>query len=125
MEIKILVVEDDKTLLEMLEYNLDRQGYQVVKTENGRAALEVFDRERERISCVILDMTMPRMDGEACLAELRQRDGEVPVLLSSGYDEGELREQFAGKSPDGYVQKPYTLAKLKEQIGLVLIESSD
>ena len=59
---------------------------------------------------------MPRMDGEACFQALRQIRGDIVVILSSGYNEQDLMDRFEGKGIDGFIQKPYKTAKLKQKL---------
>jgi len=70
---------------------------------------------------VILDLTMPHLDGEACFRELRQLDSAVHVILSSGYNEQDVVNRFAGKGLAGFIQKPYTsnelITKVREVVG--------
>jgi CheY-like chemotaxis protein len=66
------------------------------------------------LRCVILDMTMPRMDGEETFRELKALDPDVKVILSSGYSEDEVTQKFAGKGLAGFIRKPYTLSLLRE-----------
>jgi len=67
-----------------------------------------------------LDLTMPHLDGEACYRELRRVQPGVKVILSSGYNEQDVVNRFAGKGLAGFVQKPYTteelLAKIREAL---------
>ena len=65
---------------------------------------------------MLLDLTMPRMDGEECFRELRKIRPGVRVILSSGYHESDLMHRFAGKGLSGFVQKPYQLATLAEKL---------
>jgi len=73
------------------------------------------------VKLVILDLTMPHLDGEACFRELRQLDPAVHVILSSGYNEQDVVNRFAGKGLAGFVQKPYTsnelIIKVREVLG--------
>ena len=64
------------------------------------------------IACVLLDLTMPRMDGADTLRELRKIASDLPVILCSGYHSQELRERFADNGLAGFVQKPYKLADI-------------
>jgi CheY-like chemotaxis protein len=59
---------------------------------------------------------MPHMDGEQCFRELRQMNPDVRVIMSSGYNEQEVTQKFAGKGLAGFVQKPYRLSTLKDAI---------
>jgi CheY-like chemotaxis protein len=66
----------------------------------------------ETIDCVILDLTMPKMDGQAAFQEIRRLRPRVPVILSSGYNEQEVTQKFVGKAFTTFVQKPYQLLEL-------------
>jgi CheY-like chemotaxis protein len=69
---------------------------------------------------VLLDMTMPRMDGEETFRELRRIRPNVRAILSSGYNEQTATSRFAGKGLAGFIQKPYTLEQLTSEIRRVL-----
>jgi len=79
-----------------------------------------FQANQASVCLVILDLTMPHLDGEACYRELRQIQPDVKVILSSGYNEQDVVNRFAGKGLAGFVQKPYTseelLAKVREAL---------
>jgi two-component system cell cycle sensor histidine kinase/response regulator CckA len=82
--------------------------------------VEIFEKEKETINLVILDLTMPHLDGEACYRELRQLKPGVKVILSSGYNEQDVVNQFAGTGLAGFVQKPYTTEELVTKIRAAL-----
>ena len=87
---------------------------------DGREGLEVFRAHRDEIDCIILDLTMPRMGGEETFHELRRLRSDVRVILSSGYNEQEITQRFVGQGLAGFVQKPYTVARLLETLSRVL-----
>ena len=99
---------------------LERLGFVVLAAADGRQALEVFKAHGSEIACVILDLTMPKMDGKECFAELRRLRDDVKVVLSSGYDEQEVIRRFAGESAAAFVQKPYTTKGLVATLRKVL-----
>ena len=74
---------------------------------DGREALDLFRLRGEEIVAVVLDLTMPEMGGEETFRELRRIRPDVPVLLSSGYNEQDVTSRFAGKGLAAFVQKPY------------------
>jgi len=82
--------------------------------------LETFRKRGGDIDCVILDLTMPEMGGEEVFRELRRLRDDVSVILSSGYDEQEVIQHFTAEGLAGFVQKPYTVAKLQETLNRVL-----
>jgi CheY-like chemotaxis protein len=77
-----------------------------------------------RVDVVLLDMTMPVMSGEETLRELRNIRPDIKVILSSGFNEVEAIRRFTGKGLAGFVQKPYTSARLAEAVQSVLIPRS-
>jgi len=112
----VLLVDDDSAVRTIGVQMLERLGYTVLTAADGREGLEVFRTRREEIACVILDLTMPEMGGDEVFRELRRLQRDVRVILTSGYNEQEVIQQFAGKGLAGFVQKPYTVAKLRETL---------
>ena len=78
--------------------------------------MEVLTRNPQSISLVLLDLVMPVMNGEEALDGLRLIRPDVPVILSSGFDESEAVQRFAGKSLSAFVQKPYGRDRLLEAV---------
>jgi DNA-binding response OmpR family regulator len=95
-------------------------GFTVIEAGDGRQAVDVFTANAEAISLVILDLTMPVLDGSAVFAELRRIRPGVRVILSSGYDEVETTRRFSGQGLAGFLQKPYTAAELEEKLSSAL-----
>ena len=87
----------------------ERAGFRVVTAGDGREALELYKRRGREIRLVVLDMTMPHMDGEACFLALRELDPDAKIVMTSGYSEQEVVAHFVGKGLAGFVQKPYKL----------------
>ncbi|MDD5758493.1 MAG: response regulator [Desulfobulbaceae bacterium] len=108
----ILLVDDEETLRALGQEMLELLGYQVVTAEDGRHALEKFKEYEDEIVAVLLDLTMPHMDGEEAFRELRRIRSDVKVVMCSGYNEQEVSQRFIGKGLAGFVQKPYTLKAL-------------
>ncbi len=119
---RVLVVDDEPTVRSLAEKMLTRTGFEVVVAEDGRAALEIFRRDPASIRLVLLDMTMPQMDGEETFRELRRIAPDVTVVLSSGYNEQEATQRFAGKGLAGFIQKPYRLTDLLRVVRAALGE---
>jgi CheY-like chemotaxis protein len=86
-------------------------GFDVVTAEDGKDAVEIFGK-RDDIRVVILDLTMPHMDGEQTFRELRRMNPYIKVVMSSGYNEQEVTQKFVGKGLAGFIQKPYKLQNL-------------
>jgi PAS domain S-box-containing protein len=118
----VLVVDDDETVRTVTRRILERSGFTVLLAPDGLRALETY-RATPDIALVILDMTMPHMDGEECFRELRHLDPAVRVLLTSGYNEQDATERFVGKGLAGFIQKPYRPADLLTRVEEVLSQS--
>jgi len=91
---------------------LERLGFDVVEARDGREALIVYRDHANEIVCVLLDLTMPNMDGEEAFLALRQIRSDVNVIISSGYSEQEMIRRFSNGEPPGFIQKPYQMARL-------------
>ncbi len=116
----ILLVDDDEQIRNVCKKLLERIGFDVITAVDGKDALDVFSRNRDKISCVILDLTMPRMDGKEAYRELMLIDPDIKVIISSGYNEIEVMRSFGEKGPAGFIQKPYQLENMKEELKKVL-----
>jgi signal transduction histidine kinase len=115
----VLIVDDDDGVRATLRRLLELFDFVVVEAEGGRAAARMAEAKPE-IRLVILDMTMPEMSGEATFRELRRIRPEVPVILSSGYDEVEASRRFVSKGLAGFLQKPFTTTDLVRCIAMAL-----
>ena len=115
----VLVVDDEQVMRTVAEAALERFGYSVLLANNGVEALEVFRQAAREIAVVLLDLTMPLMSGEETLEKLRALRPDVPVLLSSGYNEVEVIQRFTGRGLAGFVGKPYTAAELAAKVKAV------
>jgi len=117
---KILIVDDEETVLDMCMAIVEHLGFQAFSAADGAAALRIFSEHAEEIKLVILDMTMPTMGGLTTLNELRRIKGDVNVLLSSGYSEENVSGQFTGDRPSGFIQKPFSVENLRDKISEVI-----
>ncbi|MEI6702128.1 MAG: response regulator, partial [Deltaproteobacteria bacterium] len=111
----VLLVDDEETVRAIGSEMLRELGFQVVTAEDGRDAVELF-KSRDDIDFVILDLTMPKMNGEQCFRELRKLKPEMKIIMSSGFNQQEVTQKFVGKGLSGFIQKPYRLSVLKEVI---------
>jgi CheY-like chemotaxis protein len=116
----VLVVDDNETVRDVAKRMLTRMGFDVLMAVDGTAAIGLFERRKEEIVCVLLDLTMPQMDGVECFRELRRIKPEVRVILSSGYNEKEATQRFTGKGLAGFVQKPYVSGILSKKLRDIL-----
>jgi PAS domain S-box-containing protein len=121
---EVLVVDDEQIVRDMAKGALERYGYTALVAEDGARGLDVFRRNGQRIRCVVLDLTMPVMGGEETVARLKQIRPDVPIILSSGYNEAQAVQRFKGKGLAGFLQKPYRAAALVEKVNRVIAQSS-
>ena len=112
----ILVVDDEEMIRTLCAHMLERLGFESLLAADGRQALEIYREHLNEISLVLLDLSMPQMDGEETLRKLRLLDPQVPVVFSSGYAEQDITSRLAGQNLAGFVQKPYTLRLLRERL---------
>ena len=118
----ILVVDDEEVVRSMTKSFLEVLGFSVLTANDGREALEFFRRPSTayEIDAVILDLSMPHMDGIEVFRELHRLRADLPILLSSGYNEREATSCFSGMRLAGFLHKPYTIALLKEKLHEVI-----
>jgi len=109
----ILLVDDEESIRAIAQRLLERLGFQVLTASDGREAVEVVREQGDRLTCVLLDLTMPHMDGEETFREIRRLRVDLPVVLSSGYSEQDVVQRFSGKGLAGFVPKPFSLPSLQ------------
>ena len=108
----ILLVEDEKNMLDLLEKILSQRGYQVWTASDGETALDIYQRHKERIDIVLLDMGIPKISGQEVLAKMKQEKPGVKVAVASGYLEPELKSQNNLAGVNHFLNKPYSLDEL-------------
>jgi CheY-like chemotaxis protein len=107
-------------VLAVVRTMLERLGFGVIAVPDGDQAMEIFERRPDGFALVLLDLTMPGMSSEESCRQIRALNGDVPIVLSSGYSEQELAARFAGNDVSGFVQKPYRLDALAETLRVAL-----
>lgn len=110
---KILVVEDDSSISQILKDLLIEMGYEVVIAANGREGLQVV--EAHSIDGILLDLEMPVMNGQTMLDELRWRNDEVPVIVMSGRVPWESMRNLLREGAQGFLTKPFRLEDLQQK----------
>jgi len=116
----VLIVDDEEIVRTAARHTLLRYGYQSIPAQDGEAALQAYKNCPGKVALVLLDLTMPVMSGEETLRQLQMIDPKVKVLLTSGYNEVEAVQRFAGKGLAGFIQKPYTASALAVKVKEVL-----
>src|SRR5262245_20529559 len=117
---RILVVEDEARLGDILRLYLERDGHTVAVVGDGRAAIEAFDAER--IDLVVLDLMLPGLAGETVLAEIRDR-GDTPVLIASAKRSDLDRIAGLRSGADDYLAKPFNPNELTARVAAILRRS--
>ena len=119
----ILVVDDEEMVRRTARSGLENYGYRVLLASSGQEAVSLLERHDVGIGLVVLDLTMPGMDGAATFRALRKVRPDLTVILSSGYDEADVASRFHGERFAGFIKKPYTAAALAHKVSVVTLEA--
>jgi two-component system response regulator VicR len=114
---KILIVDDERSIIDLLEYNLQRHGYQVLVARDGPSALDLAREARPHL--IILDLMLPGLDGLDVCRELR-REGSIPIIMLTARDEEADRVVGLELGADDYVTKPFSVRELMARVKAVL-----
>ncbi len=110
----VLIVDDEEAVLSIGQKMLACLGYRVVTAIDGERALDMLREQSEEIVCVLLDMTMPNLDGRQTFQLMKQIDPDVTVVLCSGFSESECAAAAWDEGPVDFLHKPYSLDRLGE-----------
>jgi CheY-like chemotaxis protein len=116
----VLVVDDEELIRILAETLLRRTGYEVLTAVDGESALEVYRAKREKIDLVLLDYSMPRLNGLEVLCEMQRIDPDVRVIFSSGYTRDSDSDQLLKSGARAFVPKPYRVDDLVGAVRRVL-----
>ncbi|MGZ4211948.1 MAG: response regulator transcription factor [Actinomycetota bacterium] len=118
---KVLIVEDDQTMSEMLAYNLRRQGLEVEAAEDG---VEGLRRARDHgVSLIVLDLMLPSLDGLSIANELRKTRPDVPILILTARAEEESKLRGFAAGADDYLTKPFSMEEMVARVKALLRRS--
>ena len=120
---RVLIVDDEDMLRELLTEQLTEAGYAVCEASNGVEAIEVLKRlqaEQVRVDAVVLDMNMPKMDGAKAFAEIRALFPRMPILIATGYAQDEMVQKVVESGANGVLVKPYDAEALFEKLNEIL-----
>lgn len=112
----VMIVDDEEFVTMLAQRVLTDEGYRIVTARDGFQAIETYRKLKDQIALIILDFTMPIMDGADVFAELLLINPKVPVVLSSGFAEQERLRSMLARGLRGFMPKPYTQQKLLMQI---------
>ena len=119
-EKSVLVVDDEKIVLAVTVELLETLGFNVLACGSGAEAIRVFEKNRDRIDLVLLDLTMPDMGGGETFDRLRRIDSQVKVLLCSGYGQESRADEILKRGCNGFIQKPYKIDLLGSKISHII-----
>ncbi len=113
---RILLVDDERSVREIGARLIKRLGFECTTASDGLEAVRLIQESPDAYACVILDLLMPRMDGEEAFNEIQHINPSLPVIISSGYSQQEYDNRFWQIHPSGFLQKPYRRDTLELEI---------
>ena len=116
----ILLVDDEKVVLDVGKELLRELGYTVLEAKGGKEAVEIYKENKDKIGLVLLDMVMPGMSGGEAYDEMREINPDVMVLLSSGYSKDGQATEILERGCNGFIQKPFNMKELAGKIREIL-----
>jgi two-component system cell cycle sensor histidine kinase/response regulator CckA len=116
----VLLVDDEKFILDIGGEMLKTMGYRVLDANGGSEAVGIYERQGQEIDLVILDMIMPDMDGKKTYEKLKAINGNVRVLLASGYSMTSQVAEILDRGFNGFIQKPFNMIRLSNKIREIL-----
>jgi len=116
----VLVVDDDHALLKVASSMIERTGFRVLCASSGAEAVELLQNNLDLVTAVLVDWSMPEMDGEEVARAFHQMKPDVKILLSSGYSEEMVMQAVASGVPVDFIQKPYSFEQLKLKLREVI-----
>ena len=115
---RILVVDDENTVRELLSELLSNIGYQVVSAQNGYDGLKLF--QNNSIELVLTDLDMPVMDGWSLAAGIKAKSPGTPVIIVTGLDKEEVSQKLKAGHVDGVIFKPFSVEEVNETVRKML-----
>ena len=116
----VLVIDDEPDVLAGIGKSLDRLGFEAVLAIGGKAGIEAFQANADAICCTIVDLTMPEMSGEQVFETISRVWPGSRIVVMSGHDESEVLPRFPSRRPQGFLQKPFRFAELRDVVEKVL-----
>jgi PAS domain S-box-containing protein len=121
----VLIVDDEKAIRDVLSCALKRAGYDILIACDGQEAVELFEHNHEQINVVLLDMLMPRMNGQECFKRMRRIDPNVSVVVQSGFSFEHGMDAMFEQGIRAFLRKPYKLADVVEAVRKALAPRKD
>ena len=118
----VLFVDDEDMIIEVAEELFERLGYKVLTAGSGREAIETYEKNKERIDMVLLDMVMPDMSGGETYDKLKKINPDIKILLASGYSMNGQATEIMDRGCSGFIQKPFKMRELSQKLREILDE---
>ena len=122
MSANIVIVDDEEDLLELLEYNLQKEGYETIGFLNTKTVEQIL--EEEDVDLLIMDRNLPGVEGSEFVGKLREEGIDVPVIFLSAKDRDEDIEEGFLKGGDDYITKPFNMKELLLRVKSILKRTS-
>lgn len=119
----VLIIDDEDLVRNLTGKILERSGFGVLKASGGIEGIEQFKACTDEIDAVMVDMTMPDLDGGAVFSAVRKLRADIPVLLTSGFKERETETWFSGQDGVLFLQKPFQRRALLTMLKRLLPET--
>lgn len=117
---RVLVVEDEEIIRDLIEEVLDIKGYDTIMAEDGIEGLELFEKNCQQIDLVILDIIMPGMDGRELYKRIKTIKPDIKVIITSGYNKSNVKEELLKCGADGFLPKPFNIDNVIELLQNIL-----
>ena len=118
----VLFVDDEDMIIEIAEEMFEQLGYKVLIARSGKEAIETYEKNKDNIDIVLLDMIMPDMSGSDTYDSLKEIDSDIRVLLSSGYSLEGRATEILDRGCNGFIQKPFKMKELSRKLREILDE---
>ena len=124
---RILVIDDEEDVREVLKLHLEGAGYNVLEAENGEDGINILQSEDNMINVglVLCDIRMPKVNGVECVDFLRKEAPGIPVVMVTGYPDTEMATAFLKKGVKDYLVKPVEKEKLLSVVGKIIAAGKD
>ena len=116
----VLVVDDEEGLRSVMVSALEDAGCTVYQAADGEQGVDQFQQHRNDIDVVVLDLTMPKLNGDEVFRRIRASRSDTQVIMCSGYTEEDIIRHFDGRGLAGFIEKPFKPSELLRKIGMVL-----
>ena len=116
----ILLADDDESALSVAKKMLEKCGFSVISAKNGKEALNIFHENADKLSCVILNLKMPQMDGDEVLRKISHENKNMPVIIISGCSYRQISDRLINTNFSAFIQKPYTFETMTSTLRKII-----